>query len=75
VTRGRGRDLDNTALSGTLPSDIGNLEQLGVLCAPRGLPPRRSPPGLTRGRGRWLYDTALSGTLPSEIGKLQLDEL
>jgi hypothetical protein len=35
LTRGRGRDLDDTALSGTLPSDIGNLEQLETLCAPR----------------------------------------
>jgi hypothetical protein len=49
---------------------VAKLTQLQYLCAPRGLPPRRSPPGLTRGRGRWLYDTALSGTLPSEIGNL-----
>jgi hypothetical protein len=71
LTRGRGRELDNTALSGTLPNDIGNLTQLEYLCAPTRPSSSPFPPGLTRGRGRGLFDTALSGTLPSDIGKLQ----
>jgi hypothetical protein len=70
LTRGRGRRLSDTALSGTLPSDIGNLTQLETLCAPA-RPSSPFPPGLTRGRGRHLHDTALSGTLPSEVGKLE----
>eukprot|EP01047_Picozoa_sp_COSAG01_P105628 COSAG01_NODE_34823_length_541_cov_1.339367_2_plen_59_part_00 len=44
LTRGRGRYLDNTALSGTLPSDIGKLTQLEYLCAPA-RPSSLSPPG------------------------------
>jgi hypothetical protein len=76
LTRGRGRYLDDTALSGTLPSDIGKLGQLETLCAPARPSLAVSPRGLTRGRGRYLYGTAVSGTLPSDIGKLQhLDSL
>jgi hypothetical protein len=70
LTRGRGRHLHKTALSGTLPSDIGKLQQLERLCAPARPSSPFPPRGLTRGRGRKLYDTALSGTLPSDIGKL-----
>jgi hypothetical protein len=71
LTRGRGRALSDTALSGTLPSDIGKLTKLELLCAPA-RPSSPFPRGLTRGRGRHLSDTALSGTLPSDIGALQL---
>jgi hypothetical protein len=71
LTHGRGRWLYDTALSGTLPSDIGNLTQLEYLCAPTRPSSSPFPPGgLTRGRGRELYDTALSGTLPNDIGNL-----
>eukprot|EP01049_Picozoa_sp_SAG25_P001483 SAG25_NODE_66_length_17563_cov_34.737918_15_plen_499_part_00 len=76
LTRGRGRYLESTALSGTLPSDIGNLTQLETLCAPARPSSPFPPQGLTRGRGRVLSGTALSGTLPSEIDKLgQLETL
>eukprot|EP01047_Picozoa_sp_COSAG01_P105627 COSAG01_NODE_34823_length_541_cov_1.339367_1_plen_70_part_10 len=44
LTRGRGRGLDNTALSGTLPKDIGKMTQLELLCAPA-RPSSLSPPG------------------------------
>jgi hypothetical protein len=44
LTRGRGRNLYNTALSGTLPSDIGKLGQLRDLCAPA-RPSSPFPPG------------------------------
>eukprot|EP01049_Picozoa_sp_SAG25_P001484 SAG25_NODE_66_length_17563_cov_34.737918_16_plen_130_part_00 len=76
LTRGRGRSLSDTALSGTLPSDIANLTQLRYLCAPARPSSPFSPRGLIRGRGRNLYNTALSGTLPKDIGKLgQLERL
>eukprot|EP01047_Picozoa_sp_COSAG01_P086588 COSAG01_NODE_19536_length_1004_cov_1.928177_2_plen_93_part_00 len=77
LTRGRGgRYLSDTALSGTLPSEIGQQLLLKDLCARAAFPVWPFPRVLTRGRGgRWLYNTALSGTLPSEIGQLRMENL
>lgn len=65
------RRLIHLRLTGSIPTEIGVLTALNMLCVQLlDVPPRRSPFGASHIPSRHLYDNDLTGSIPSTCGQL-----
>ncbi|XP_027356323.1 DNA damage-repair/toleration protein DRT100-like [Abrus precatorius] len=68
-------DLSGNRISGTLPADIGRLQQLTLLSAADNLIAGKIPPSLTSVTGLMhldLRNNKISGPIPQGLGRLQM---